>query len=193
MICCVSRTGEKIPPLIVLSSASKKPTRIIEVNGIFHCYTRNAWTNGRIMTLWMEHVFSRRKTVGKKCILIMDNASFHKDQKFAAALTNQNGMTDFLPPNTTCRLQPLDHSINGLLKNYIREEWTIWMRRDNPTLTRAGRLQIAQMNELLGWCKRAWDRISEQNVQRSFDHCFLMNPRLPQVLKPKLRRRRKSI
>ena len=157
------------------------------------CYTSSAWTNGHIMTLWMQHVFSRRTTAAKPCLLIMDNASFHKDESCITELKQQGGRADFLPPNTTCRLQPLDHSINGLLKTFVRDEWTTWMRRPHPSVTKGGKLKVASKTELLGWIRTAWNRIKPENIVKSFSHCFLIDRQLPKVPKSRLRRRRNSL
>jgi hypothetical protein len=105
-------------------------------------------------------------------MLTMDNVSFHHKPERAAALLAKKVVVNTFPPNTTCRLQPLDHSINGIIKRKICSAWTKWMRRPNPAYTVDGNLQQPQRQEIMDWVLTAVDGVQPEAIRRSFRHCW---------------------
>ncbi len=85
----------------------------------YFCGQAHATNDGKTMVAWIKNVFSKRNNPTRRCILTMDNVKFHHSAEVKAALKEQKVKVSHFPANTTCRLQPLDHSINGVFKNKL--------------------------------------------------------------------------
>ena len=179
LVLCVSLLGELLPPLIIFKSVAKNQPLIekyVDSRGrfLYHCGQQKAYNDGRVMQKWIELVFLPHRKVPEDtpCMLTMDNVSFHHKPECAAALLENKVVVNTFPPNTTCRLQPLDHSINGNIKRQICRAWTRWMRRLNPKLTPDGNLQQPQRDEIMGWVLDAVEAVKPEAIRRSFRHCW---------------------
>ena len=176
VVFCISWTGEKLPPLIVFKSTAKNQPLLVrhEFNGkvIYSCGQASAYNDGRVMALWVKEIFARRNNSTAPAILTMDNVKFHSDNTVQDALRAQNVIVSNFPPNTTCRLQPLDHSINGVVKKKLDEYWSEWMNNEAPALTCHGNLQKPQRDETLGWVGDAWFAVTSDTIKKSFNSCW---------------------
>ena len=70
----------------------------------------NAWMTAAIFTEWLSGWNDELIACGKKILLLIDNCSTHPQN---CCLSNIS--IEFLPPNTTAILQPLDI---GIIKNF---------------------------------------------------------------------------
>jgi hypothetical protein len=179
LVLCVSILGVMHPPLIIFKSEAKdEPLFVKEVDSrgrvLWHCGQPNAYNSGEIMKKWIENIFlpNRNIPADAASMLTMDNVSFHLNPECAAALSSQKIVVNTFPPNTTCRLQPLDHSINGIVKRKFTSSWTKWMRRANPAKTVHGNLQQPQRDQIKQWVLDAIDGVKPESIRRSFRHCW---------------------
>ena len=115
----------------------------------------------------------QREDASAPSLLTLDNVSFHHDVLVAELLRKQRVHMSNFPPNTTCRLQPLDHSIMGVIKRKLADEWDEWMDRPNPTMTKHGNLQVVQKETLLTWIAKAWSELKPESIKKSFDSCWM--------------------
>ena len=113
-------------------------------------YSSNAWINGAIYAWELQRLsgFLKRKTPNTRYLILVDNVPSHIPTEF---------QTLFIPPNCTAKLQPLDCSIFGTLKNQYYS-WlmkkTISIGPENITLEMAvtslasifGRLDVRSIN-----------------------------------------------
>ena len=179
LVLCVSLLGELLPPLIIFKSVAKNQPLIekyADSRGrfLYFCGHEKAYNDGRVMQKWIERVFLPHRKVpdGTASMLTMDNVAFHHKPECAAALLKKKVVVNTFPPNTTCRLQPLDHSINGIIKRKICSAWTKWMRRPNPAYTADGNLQQPQRQEIMDWVLTAVEGVQPEAIRRSFRHCW---------------------
>jgi hypothetical protein len=144
MICAVSAFGEQIPPMFIFVSPGKSTKDRAEIPIELHkyedmnaywCYQANGYNNNEVLLLWLKHVFSQRSTIKEPCLLIMDGVALHKMHNVCDYMYEHNIQPEFFSPNATCRLQPLDHCLNALLKKWMKEFYADWMRLD-PTYTK---------------------------------------------------------
>ena len=97
----------------------------------------------------------------KKALIIVDNFSGHKlDDKEINILREKGILIKFLRPYTTSLVQPLDLSINRILKSQMKEEWISWFSKnpgENPTKT-----------SIYSWFHKAFKSITPVNIIKAF-------------------------
>ncbi len=179
LVLCISLLGELLPPLIIFKSVAKNQPLIekyADSQGrfLYFCGQKKAYNDGRVMEKWIEHIFIPFCKVPAETasMLTMDNVAFHHKPECAAAFLSQKVAVNTFPANTTCRLQPLDHSINGIVKRKMGKSWTKWMRRPDPALTTEGNLQQPQREEIMEWVLNAVEGVQPEAIRRSFRHCW---------------------
>jgi hypothetical protein len=178
VVLCCSWNGDKLAALVIRRSTAKGEPFIRKHTTkrghvIYYCGQKKAWNDSRIMVKWINEVFKNRP--GDRtapAMLTMDNVSFHKKPECGAALLEQQVVVNTFPPNTTARLQPLDHSINGVVKKKLQAYWSTWMQRAIKELTKAGNLKVPGHDLLLEWIARAWYEVDPETIKASFDHCL---------------------
>ena len=62
----------------------------------------------------------------QKALLLVDNFAAHSSGDVIQPLEDNGVLVEFLPSNTTDRLQPLDLSINKPTKDFLREKFRRW-------------------------------------------------------------------
>jgi hypothetical protein len=99
---------------------------------IYTCHNDSGWMVERLMLPWLEHVFvpnSKADSDGWR-YLVMDNCGPHETDEVVAVMRRLHIKEIMLPPNYSQLLQPLDHSLNALIKYVYRLEHAHWLLRD---------------------------------------------------------------
>ena len=118
----INAAGSFIPPVFIIPrkrwNESFMRGTIHGAEGLLH---QNGWMNGELFMQTLQHI--QRKTYcspANKILLIMDNAECHMNIH-AIEFAIDNGIVIVtLPPHTTAKLQPLDVSIFGPFKSFMR-------------------------------------------------------------------------
>ena len=99
---------------------------------IYTCYNNKGWMTGELMERWLEHVFVPESNADNKGwrYLVMDNCGPHETDEVVAVMQRLQIRQIMLPPNCSNVLQPLDHSLNALIKFVYRLEHARWLRRE---------------------------------------------------------------
>lgn len=130
VICAMSASGGYIPPLFVHPRARMSP--LLERGGpagsIYRC-SKNGWSNDELFFEWLEH-FNKHAhpSADQPVLLIMDNHDSHVSLKIYEYCRVNYIHVVTIPPHTSHRLQPLDISFFGPLKNEINKESDRFMR-----------------------------------------------------------------
>ena len=179
LVLCISLFGELLPALVIFKSVAKNQPLIEKYTDsrgrfLYFCGQKKAYNDGRVMGKWIEHIFipNCKVPADTASMLTMDNVAFHHKPECAAALLAHKVAVNTFPPNTTSRLQPLDHSINGIVKRKMGLSWKNWMKRPNPALTAEGNLQQPQRHEIMDWVLDAIEGVQPEAIRRSFRHCW---------------------
>ena len=92
-------------------------------------------------------------------------------KKISELMEKNNIKCLIVPPATTSYLQPLDVSINGPLKAYVKVEYDKWFKSDKVELTRKGNAKRAPYSVVARWVKDSFEKISNRVVAESFETC----------------------
>ena len=108
---------EKLPSLII--GKSKKPRCFAGVKSLPVEYTANrkAWMTNEIFSAWLLKIDRQMTRAGRKILLFVDNCSAHSPTPPLKSVR-----VEYLPPNTTSVLQPLDLGVIQNFKTLYRME-----------------------------------------------------------------------
>lgn len=120
VLCCCNATGSEKRPLLVIGK-SKNPRCFKNLNvsrlSVLYRANSNAWMTAAIFSEWLANWDLELQKSGRKILLLIDNATCHP------TCTNfETIQVEFLPPNTTSLIQPLDMGIIKNLKVHHRSE-----------------------------------------------------------------------
>ncbi|XP_060872747.1 tigger transposable element-derived protein 6-like [Metopolophium dirhodum] len=127
ILCCVNASGTDKKKLLVIGK-SKKPRCFQKMSlqklPVEYHANKNAWMTSAIFTDWLQRWDSELNKTKKAICLVLDNCTAHPN------ISLKNIKLEFLPPNTTSLIQPLDMGVIQNLKvkyratlvNYILEK-----------------------------------------------------------------------
>ena len=160
--------GEKLNPMVIFKRMTI-PREDFPQGIVVHC-NKKGWMNKDVMKFWTESCFRTRPGgfFNRHSLVIMDSMASHRDTEVQRFLRESGGHIAIIPGGLTCKLQPLDVSVNHPFKTYIRQEWESWMRSDSHSYTPTGRQKRATYSEVCGWIVRAWSRITRETIKNGF-------------------------
>ena len=120
ILCCANMSGNDKVKLLVIGK-SKKPRcfKGIDVDTLPVSYrvNKNAWMTNLLFEEWITRWDSALGKQSRKILLLVDNCTAHP-----ALDTLKNIRLEFLPPNTTSLIQPMDQGIIKNFKGHYRKE-----------------------------------------------------------------------
>ena len=119
VLCCSNPTGtDKCKLLVIGKSLRPRYLKNVNVDNLpVTCRAnKKAWTS-QIFTEWLAAWDSYLTKVNQKILLLVDNCTAHPHVS-----TLKNIQLEFLSPNTTSLIQPMDQGIIKNLKTLYRKE-----------------------------------------------------------------------
>ncbi|XP_076049622.1 uncharacterized protein LOC143030355 [Oratosquilla oratoria] len=118
----INAVGQSIPPVFIIPRCRWNPAfmrnTILGSIGILH---PNGWMNGECFVQTLQHLHEKSGCcVENKILLIMDNAECHMNIHVMEFAIKHGIVIVTLPPHTTDKLQPLDVSVFGPFKTFLR-------------------------------------------------------------------------
>lgn len=131
--CCVSATGQYIPPMIIYPRQRMQAS--LERGGpngsIYKC-SKSGWMNEELFLQWMHHFKDHTGSTPENPVLvILDNHSSHISLGIYNYCREHGIHMITLPPHTSHRTQPLDLTVFGPLKNALHKECQTFMNLQN--------------------------------------------------------------
>jgi len=129
VVAAVSATGQFVPPAMIFPR-QRMNDRLLHgaLSGTVGYNSGNGWIDSALFVQYLDHFIKHVKpTPDNKVLLILDNHISHKSLE-AIEKAKQNGIVLLtLPPHTSSKLQPLDHSVFKSLKVNYSRECSTWM------------------------------------------------------------------
>lgn len=131
--CCVSATGQYIPPMIIYPRQRMQAS--LERGGpngsIYKC-SKTGWMNEELFLDWIKHFKEHTgSTPENPVLLIRDNHCSHISLNIYNYCREYGIHIVTLPPHTSHRTQPLDLTVFGPLKNALHKECHSYMNMNN--------------------------------------------------------------
>ena len=127
-------------------------------NDVVSTFSNNGWTNCGILKLALEQIYMYTK--GKDAVLLLDSFPAHKDKFISNEAQKLNIQLIFVPEGLTYKYQPLDVSINGIIKQKSKKKWKTEVTK-NPDL------KITSKDAVIHFMN-AFKNIKCQTVKKSF-------------------------
>jgi hypothetical protein len=125
VILACSRSGQKLPPAIVVQSHRQfKQARIQLIHGVLVFWNPGtSMCNGDIMRRWIAIMMGQRvpKNDEHRNILIMDSFRGHLTQDVRDACQQSRAIPAIIPGGLTSHLQPLDLTVNRSFKSKLKQ------------------------------------------------------------------------
>ncbi|KDQ17016.1 hypothetical protein BOTBODRAFT_106185, partial [Botryobasidium botryosum FD-172 SS1] len=171
----VNATGSDMPQPLIIGKA-RRPRAFKKRDGtqlgFDYWWNSKAWMTGSIFSSWLERLDLEMRQQGRHILLLVDNASSHKYNPSKI----HNIRVEFLPPNMTSRVQPLDAGIIRTFKAHYRR---LFLQR---ALDRdeSGEADIYQINQLeaMHLIRDAWAHVSVQTVADCWAHTGILGDSL---------------
>ena len=112
----------------------EREVKLLNNENITCCVQPSVWCDSEVLKIWKNGVLKQTFPHQKK-LIIMDKFSFHKDN---IKLIEYNDLIKvlFLLPNTTGLSQPLDISVNNLVKKNLPQFWIANFSKDRSLISR---------------------------------------------------------
>lgn len=172
VVLCASAAGKLLKSLIILKGLKKVPKCKIPKN-LSVVVSKGGSMNEFIMKQWINMCFLNRGNffATEKSLLIMDCFGSHKKESVLSELRKLNCEVLFIPPKTTCYLQPLDMGVNSSFKSFLRSEWCKWMAEGTKEFTAKGYRKRPSWEDVLKMVSTALDKIESKSITNSFECC----------------------
>ena len=103
---------EKLPLLVIGNSQKPRCFKGIKSLPVIYKANRKAWITSEIFEEWIRNLDKKMKNKGRNILLIVENCTAHPPE-----IKNLEAVEmEFLPPNVTSVLQPMDQGVMQCLK-----------------------------------------------------------------------------
>lgn len=149
----------KLKPLVI--GKAKKPRCFKNVSEFPTDYVANtkAWMNCDAFGAWLQSLNKEMKKKRKKICIFIDNCTAHGDTPKLS-----NIKIEYLPPNTTSKLQPLDQGIIRSFKVNYRKEVVQQFLRDMESRSPTN----INVLDAMWMITKAWNKVTESTISNCF-------------------------
>ncbi|XP_008184737.1 tigger transposable element-derived protein 6-like [Acyrthosiphon pisum] len=174
VLCCCNMAGtDKKKMLIIGKSAKPRCFKIIKIINLPVSYlaNKNTWMTAETFTSWLKDWDKEFGKQLRKILLTVDNAGPHPK-----LIDLKNITLEFLPPNTTSLVQPLDMGIIKNLKTHYRGLLVTYILKaieDNLVTPSTCAIDISSKINILKaiqFVAESWRKVSV-TIQHCFAHC----------------------
>jgi len=160
-----------IKPFIIIKGKTERCLKDIKINANCNLsYQNKSWCNEKQFIKFLS-TFPNNK----KILLLLDNCTSHKTQTVKLFLKNEYPLIEiqYLPPNTTSILQPLDVGLNGPFKASLRNKYISWLITNFDNGKDISQVKKKERtNFLVKWISTSWKKVNTiTNIKNSFKFC----------------------
>lgn len=163
-----SATGEKLKPLVIGRAENPRCLKYVDKASmpvIYH-WNKKSWMTATIFEGWLHKIDNRMMAQGRHILLLLDNCGAHP------RIVLRNVKLQFLPPNTTSKLQPLDAGIISTLKALYRKRLLRHLCAEMDEANTATELaKSVTMLDAIRWVDLAWTGVKPTSISKCFAHC----------------------
>lgn len=172
----VTMGGRKLPPYVIFKGARGGRGRVARSfstfpAGQFYDVQPAAWMDTQGMLRYIDMVLRPffANTPRHPTLLILDSFAVHLQEDVQRELRELGVDLLYIPAGMTGLLQPLDISINKVLKDNIRTSYTGWLVSQSRTTNILARRPKPIRQIVAEWLHRSWNSISNGAISSAFD------------------------
>ncbi|XP_060836454.1 tigger transposable element-derived protein 6-like [Rhopalosiphum padi] len=153
---------EKLRPLFIGKSAKPRCFKNVKSLPVTYRNNKKSWMTTELWNEWLETFNNDMRKQHRKIIIFVDNCTAHNNPP-----TLSNVRIEFLPANTTSKLQSLDQ---GIIKNFklsyrkeiVFEFLACLDNNDSPKVIVLTAIMISH---------KAWNNVTTQTIRNCFRKC----------------------
>ena len=141
---------------------SKKPRCFNGVRNLPCRYRaqNKSWMDSKLFEEWVREQDRKFECEGRKVALVVDNCPAHPDVADLRAIN-----LVFLPPNTTCKTQPMDQGVIKATKAYYRASV---VRRYIDAVEKGKGAPNISVLDAMTILTRAWNKVTPETIKNCF-------------------------
>uniref|UniRef100_H3A4S5 DDE-1 domain-containing protein n=1 Tax=Latimeria chalumnae TaxID=7897 RepID=H3A4S5_LATCH len=187
ILACTNATGEHNLPLLVIGkSADPRCFKHVNVASLPMLYRtqRSTWMNSEIFRAWFVEnfvpdvrSFLRSKGLPIRVLLLIDNAGAHPR---AESLKTADGSIrcEFLPANTTAKIQLMDQGVLATLKRIYRGILLSYVLNEkNDELCLSDIIKSISIKDAIYMLAKSWKDIQTSTITK----CWANHPKMPPI------------
>lgn len=152
---------EKLPLLIIGKSANPRCFKGVKTLPTAYKNNTKAWMTAVLFEEWVRKLDRKMAANKRKILMIIDNCTAHP------VITNLKAIQlEFLPPNVTSVLQPLDQGVIQCFKSNYRK---MLVRRMIAAMENENLYEIDVLGAM-HLAKSAWNDVSKETIANCFRH-----------------------
>lgn len=152
---------EKLPLLIIGKSANPRCFKGVKTLPTAYKNNQKAWMTGVLFEEWVRKLDRKMAANKRKILMIIDNCTAHP------VIANLKAIQlEFLPPNVTAVLQPLDQGVIHCFKSNYRK---MLVRRMIAAMENEKLYEIDVLGAM-HLAKSAWSDVSKETIANCFRH-----------------------
>jgi len=121
--------------------------------GVIVWFQKNGWMDVSLMKEYVDYFNNNRS--GDPVMLVYDSFKGHLEASVKSKFCESDVHLAVIPGGLTSICQPLDVTINKPFKDYLHQEWHLWMGSGGVGITANGHLRRAKVSDVCGWVKRS--------------------------------------
>ncbi len=168
LLCC-SAKGEKLKPFVIGHSARPRCFKNYSIGsfGVQYSHNKRAWMTSILFSEWLRKLNNKMSLANRKILLFVDNCSAHPD------LTFSHVKIEFLPPNTTSKLQPCDAGIIAAVKANYRKRLLrhVLLRMEYSEGDCVALSKSVSIMDAIEWLKISWQNVGAVTIEKCFAKC----------------------
>ena len=170
-----SGSGEMLPAVIVGTAKSPLSFRRngwreidVEKQGFHYFNNPTAWMNREIFDAWVGWLNDLMVQQNRSVILLLDNFRGHQVPH------RSNVRLEFLPPNTTSKLQPLDAGIIKSFKDHFKTcVAETMMRQIFENKSAEDFSKSIEIYDAVAWAVKSVNDVKKTTIVNCFGHCHI--------------------
>lgn len=133
----ISAIGAKLKPIVIGKGTTNRClTKFSLKSDTIGAFSKSGWINESIMILVIDQI--HKKVGDTKSVLLLDQYKAHRTERIREYANSKNITLVYVPIGMTGKYQPLDVTINGMLKAKMRKSYSMFIENNkNETYTHA--------------------------------------------------------
>jgi len=175
MVCANASGNHKLTLLCIGKTKNPRAFKNVKTLPVAYKNQKSAWMDSTIFLNWFKEefipsvkTFRKEKNKTGKVLLIIDNAPTHPPVEVLNEI-DKNFEVQFLPPNVTATLQPMDQGVIEKMKRSYRKQLLrrlLLAEKDEESVIEF--IKKVNLKDCIYMLADAWESLTETNLQRAW-------------------------
>ena len=162
-------SGEMLKSMLIFKGKTGRSIKGVTSERAVITFQKDSWIDDQLMLKWIREVWVK-DTKKQPSLLVLHSCSAHLTERVIDAFSQANTTTAVIPGGCTSVLQPLDVSINKLVKSLMKASWQDYMLERISSLGPGTKIAPPSKQLLTDWLVEANTKLNDNStiVKTSF-------------------------